>query len=70
MNKQIVAITFGNEFQCGNEVIGCPITKDGKCIGVIDEVNKDFITGSIYADAIPELDYETKQVCSFEIKRW
>ena len=70
MERQIVTITFGNELQCGEEIVGCPSTKDGKCIGSVDKVNKDFITGSIYADAIPELNCETKQECSFEIRRW
>lgn len=70
MEKQMVTITFNNEFQYGEEIIGTPITKDGICIGAVVEVNKDFITGSIFANAIPELNCETKQVCSFEIMRW
>ena len=63
-------ITFANTIQCGQEAIGVPIKMNNAVIGEVVEVNKDFITGSIYADAIPELCCEAKQVCSFEIRRW
>lgn len=67
MNNEIT-ITFDNTIQCGQEAVGVPIVMNNEAIGAVVEVNKDFITGSIYADAIPELNCETKQVCSFEIK--
>lgn len=68
MNNEIT-ITFDNTIQCGQEAIKTPIIMNNTVIGEVVEVNKDFIIGSIYADVIPELNCETKQVCSFEIRR-
>lgn len=53
-----IAIKIKNIYACEKEVKGCPITKDGNCIGVITDVSEEWIGGRIwtrYFNLIPEL---------------
>ena len=54
---------------CNTEsIINCPITMNGKCIGVITNyyINEDIATGCIYGDITPNFDINMQNIISLE----
>lgn len=57
-DKSYIAIKIKNIYGCEKEIKGCPITKEGDCIGAITDVSEEWNGGKIwsrYFKLIPEL---------------
>lgn len=63
-------IQFSNLHHSGQELLNTPILKDGKPIGFITNVNRDYITGRIWSRYIPiveEIAVEDHHAMSFKL---
>ena len=62
----LVDFKWFNRFNCGEEIIDRPITLEGKCVGRITGVDKDYVYGRGYFEALSELNLNQHTVVSFE----
>ena len=63
-------IQFPNLRHSGKELLNAPILKDGKPIGFITDVNRDYVTGKIWSRYIPiveEIAINDQRTMSFEL---
>lgn len=63
-------IQFPNLRHSGQELLNAPILRDGKPIGFVTDVNKDYIIGriwSIYIPIVEEIATEDHHTMSFEL---
>lgn len=62
----LVDFKWSNRFNCGEEIINRPITLEGKIVGCVTGVDKDYVYGRSFFDALPELNLNQHTVVSFE----
>lgn len=68
-SKRCIKVSWKNIYNSSEEDIKhTPITKDGKCIGVVVGATADSITGIIWADILPELNVTDNTTVGFEIE--
>ncbi len=50
-------------------IINCPVTMNGKCIGVITNynINEDTVTGCFFEDMSPNFSLDKEQIISMEL---
>ncbi len=62
-----IFVSWANTHDEGVEIIDAPITMNGKCVGVITGVSKEYLYGKLYAKAVPEFRLEDYKCVGFEI---
>ena len=62
-----IFVSWSNTYDKGAEIINAPITTNGKCIGVITGVSKEYLYGKVFAKAVPEFSADNFKCVSFEI---
>ena len=62
-----ILVSWANRYDEGDEIINTPITMNGKCVGVVTGVSKEYLYGKVFAKAVPEFRAEDYKCVSFEI---
>ncbi len=67
ISDDYIFVYWANKYDEGAELINAPITMDGKCVGVITRVSKEYIYGELYVRAVAEFNPDNNKCVGFGI---
>lgn len=62
-----ILVSWANRYNEGDEIINAPITMNGKCVGVVTGVSKEYLYGKVFAKAVPKFRLDDYKCVSFEM---